>query len=667
MKKRVDSLFKNSGSIFAAAVVAVFVFTMCADAQNVIVIRNIDDLSRIGSDASFPVNGSYELNGDINASKSRTMHSGTGFTPIGSSRVPFIGTFNGKGFTIRGLYINRPENDNIGLFGVVGANGRIRNVNLVADSIIGKNNVGGLAGSIIATSFIDSSSSAGAVKGVGDNNVGGLVGSSKGATINNSSSAAIVGGEGNFVGGLVGNSDNTLINRCYSTGTVKGTTHVGGLVGRNHSNTGTATITNCYATGSVDGVTNVGGLVGTNQSSTGLPAGIVNCYSTGSVTAASTSFIGGFLGTNGNTVFGTITSSFWDTEASGRTASAGTGSTGRTTVQMMTEATYTNWDFTAIWGVNAGNNYPYLRALPFHTVTYAAGANGTVSGGPLTQTANPGVFRAVTAAPNATYRFVSWSDGVTTAQRHDFSFPASTNTITANFAGENQFSLTYTADENGTIKGKMAQVVDAATNGEEVEAVPNAGYTFVKWSDNITTAIRTDLNVSANITVTATFEIKTYTLTYAAGEGGRLLAPSSSHSQVVAHGDNGVTVTASADYGYVFVKWSDDITTEARTDGNITADRTITAIFEVQASVLDRAGYNSKRPLLSIRAKTLNINAAPNTGVQVRVVDMRGRTAAKFNTNGSASFSLRHIPAGRYIVEAKRADGQKMTQSILLK
>ena len=37
-------------------------------------------------------------------------------------------------------------------------------------------------------------------------------------------------------------------------------------------------------------------------------------------------------------------------------------------------------------------------------------------------------------------------------------------------------------------------------------AVPNTGYSFVSWSDGVTTAARTDTNVTANLTVTANFK-----------------------------------------------------------------------------------------------------------------------------------------------------------------
>jgi len=43
-------------------------------------------------------------------------------------------------------------------------------------------------------------------------------------------------------------------------------------------------------------------------------------------------------------------------------------------------------------------------------------------------------------------------------------------------------------------------------NGSQVTAVPNAGYHFVSWSDGVLTAARTDMNVTADLSVTASFE-----------------------------------------------------------------------------------------------------------------------------------------------------------------
>jgi hypothetical protein len=47
--------------------------------------------------------------------------------------------------------------------------------------------------------------------------------------------------------------------------------------------------------------------------------------------------------------------------------------------------------------------------------------------------------------------------------------------------------------------------VNYGANGTPVTAVPKNNYHFVSWSDGVLTASRTDTNVTANISVTASF------------------------------------------------------------------------------------------------------------------------------------------------------------------
>jgi hypothetical protein len=67
-----------------------------------------------------------------------------------------------------------------------------------------------------------------------------------------------------------------------------------------------------------------------------------------------------------------------------------------------------------------------------------------------------------------------------------------------------------------------------------------------------------------------------YTLAYTAGAGGSI---SGTTSQSICRGSNGTQVTAVANAGYYFVNWSDGIATAARTDTNVTANKSVTANF----------------------------------------------------------------------------------------
>ena len=126
-------------------------------------------------------------------------------------------------------------------------------------------------------------------------------------------------------------------------------------------------------------------------------------------------------------------------------------------------------------------------AINTYTLTYTAGANGSITG-TSPQTVNyGGSGSAVTAVPATGYHFVNWSDGVLTASRTDTNVTANM-TVTANFA-INTFTLTYTAGANGSISGTSPQTVNYGGSGTAVTAVPDTGYHFVSWSDGVLTAI----------------------------------------------------------------------------------------------------------------------------------------------------------------------------------
>jgi VCBS repeat-containing protein len=202
-------------------------------------IANIDQLQKIGNDPAYPLSGSYELAGDIDAAATKNWNKGAGFSPIGTAAAGFIGNLNGRGHVLRGLYINRPQTSHIGLFAALGPGAAISNTGITAASITGASLVGGFAGSNMKGA-IKNCYSSGTVHGI--SRVGGLAGTTTGA-ITNCFSTAQVSAAGNDAGGLVGYNAGGIITTCFSTGAISGKgPSVGGLVGA--STKGTAA--NCF-------------------------------------------------------------------------------------------------------------------------------------------------------------------------------------------------------------------------------------------------------------------------------------------------------------------------------------------------------------------------------------------------------------------------------------
>ena len=216
----------------------------------------------------------------------------------------------------------------------------------------------------------------------------------------------------------------------------------------------------------------------------------------------------------------------------------------------------------------------------YYDLVYIAGEGGYIDGQAEQQLESGKDGLTVVAVPYDGYEFVQWSDGRTEAARQDKNVTADIS-VTAEFKLKINppkiYTVIYQANEGGTISGAAEQSVQDGENGTEVVAVPNEGYKFVKWSDNITEAKRQDRNVTKDIVVKAIFEKQTYTLTYVASNGGYLVG---NLSQTVTYGESGTKVTAVPNYGYRFVKWSDDKVEDTRCDTEINSSVSVTAEFE---------------------------------------------------------------------------------------
>ncbi len=249
-----------------------------------------------------------------------------GWSPIGNlnGTKKFTGSYDGGGYTIKGVSITNRSTDGNGFFGEI-KNGVVKNLSLTKIDIHGSNIVGGLVASCEGDSIINLSTT-GKITCVD----GGIVGA-------------------NF-GGLVGVAkDNLVIKQSYSDVTIKGSgansTKVGGLVG----SVNTAKISACYTLGNIKTVeASAGGFAGEVSGS----SVIAESYSVGLVGngASDKGFVGAVSGTP------TFTNNFFNSETSNHTSSV--GATAKTTDEMIKEETFTGWDFATTWETKT--NYPNL-------------------------------------------------------------------------------------------------------------------------------------------------------------------------------------------------------------------------------------------------------------------------------------------------------------------
>jgi hypothetical protein len=201
------------------------------------------------------------------------------------TNAAFAGTFDGNGYIIRNLTINRPAAQYQGLFGYI-KGAAVKNLGVEEVNIRSDGRTGGVAGTLDSASSVANCYSIGTINsGYAVGGVAGYV--NNGSYINNSYSGGTVSG-GQDVGGVAGTlRDSSIVANSYFTGTINGGLQTGGVVGFAINYTG---IANCYSSGTVSGDRNVGGVVGWLN---GLSK-MTNSYS--AATVSGSLYIGGVAG-----------------------------------------------------------------------------------------------------------------------------------------------------------------------------------------------------------------------------------------------------------------------------------------------------------------------------------------------------------------------------------
>lgn len=300
-------------------------------------IANLENLLWLSENQSeWSASKYFVQTANIDAAVTQYLNEGKGFSPIGTyNAAPFQGSYNGQGYAIDGLYINRTENDYNAFFGYLTGSASIKNLRIENVNITGTG-----AAALVGCLYSSTAS-------IADCYASGSVSSSSGHS-----------------GAIISWLAYGTINRSISDVEVLGGSYTGGFAGRIQS----GKVYNCYASGSVAKHSSAisfvyaGGFAGAIDAT----STVSNCFSTSAVGAANT--LGGFVAYFSSS---TVTNCFWDIQTSGLASSA--AGTGKTTAEMKVYSLFydNNWDFKGetkngineIWNIgNSRNNgYPYLN------------------------------------------------------------------------------------------------------------------------------------------------------------------------------------------------------------------------------------------------------------------------------------------------------------------
>lgn len=609
----------------------------------------------------------------------------------------YIGTFDGQGRTISGLYINTTSNTR-GLFGYVGEGGTVTNL-IVKGTVVSSGSAaygdGGIVGDNAGT--VSNCVSDVAVKS-GDN-VGGVVGWNRdtGIITNCTNNGTITGTSNDvFVGGVVGTNCGTVQN-CTNNGTVETATYAGGVVGVNFGTVSgsyntknvagvtaggvvgansyanvSGKVTSCYNTGTVSGTT-AGGVIGTNYwhgDYYTTPGNVNSCYNTGKVTAPSEgATIGGVVGANSNgSTSGTVNGCYYLEDTAKLAIGDGSGTVendaSKTTEEFATGEV--DWLLQDALGENADqawgqklsgettDKYPVLTSdtsKKVYQVTFKDSGSTFA-----TDYANSGDTATKPTDPTQTgYTFGGWYSDESLTDDWNFDTDTVTDDITLHAKWNmNQYTVTFNTNGGSAVK---EQEIDYGGKVTKPEAPTQTGYTFAGWySDaNFNTPWNFDTNtVSGNMTLYAKWNINQYTVTFNTNGGSDV------DSLSVDYGD---TVTKPADPtrdGYTFAGWySDESLATAwnfETD-TVSKDTTLYAKWtEIPTYTVTVAasshGSVTVNPTSAAAGEMVTLTIAPETGYTLSGLNVADANGTAITVNGSENTYTFTMPDSAVTVTA---------------
>jgi len=250
-------------------------------------VRSLNDLDNVRKDLS----ADYRQIAHINATTTATWNGGAGWMSIGSSNgtaAPFQGSYDGGRFNIVGLTAYRPSQTQVGLFGAA-RGARLSGIVLLTPSIFGSNWVGGiLASSAYETTMttISDCTVNGWIRG--SSHVGGIVGGGQRLDVSDCVADGTVAADSSLCGGAFGYLDYSSVRTVTSAAAVNGAGATGGLVGESWS----TSFDRCVATGDVSG--GLGTYTGGFAGDLFYHGTVRDSYATGNVFGGRA--VGGFVG-----------------------------------------------------------------------------------------------------------------------------------------------------------------------------------------------------------------------------------------------------------------------------------------------------------------------------------------------------------------------------------
>ena len=215
-----------------------------------------------------------------------------------------------------------------------------------------------------------------------------------------------------------------------------------------------------------------------------------------------------------------------------------------------------------------------------YNLTILVSGNGTTTPSAGSHSYTQGTMVSITATPNSGWQFVNWSGDVADANAANTTVTIDADkTVTAHFSQVTD-ELTISIDGQGSTTPTAGKHTYAEGTVVSIEATPDDGWQFVRWSGDVAdaNARNTTVTLDADKSVIAHFSKVIHELAVSIDGQGSTTPAAGKHTYAKG---TVVSIEATPDDGWQFVSWSGDVAdvNSANTTITIDANKSVTARF----------------------------------------------------------------------------------------
>ncbi|HRX68915.1 MAG TPA: choice-of-anchor J domain-containing protein [Tenuifilaceae bacterium] len=267
----------------------------------------------------------------------------------------------------------------------------------------------------------------------------------------------------------------------------------------------------------------------------------------------------------------------------------------------------------------------------------------------------------LTATESTGYTFSTWTENsneVSSSKTYSFTAESDRN-LTANFLINTYIVSTSVQPQNsGTVSGGGEYNYNSTAT---LEATPNAGWLFEKWSINGSESTQNPYSFAVTeATEAVAYFVETeeeFTLTIAKNGNGSTTPDVGTYTYT--SGET-INLTATPDNGWQFEKWliGENEITESSTSITLTRDTTATAVFVVVSSI-DSNTENSLVVFPNPSSRLLYIKCEEHIN-SIKLYSVTGKLILE--TTASETLDVGYLPSGMYTLKIELADGVETRQ-----